>query len=113
MIISVASGKSGTGKALMATGLPLSLSDNYKTERLGCDVQEPNVNILSHSPEKRGRPSRLAYHHHLKQEGEGMEFIDGHSFGSTEHTIGTIYKKRGKCRNDKRLARGRALSCQD
>jgi MinD superfamily P-loop ATPase len=48
MIISVASGKGGTGKTLVATSLALSLSDNYKIQLLDCDVEEPNANILLH-----------------------------------------------------------------
>jgi len=48
MIISVASGKGGTGKTLVATSLALSLSDNYKLQLLDCDVEEPNANILLH-----------------------------------------------------------------
>jgi len=48
MIISVASGKGGTGKTLVATSLALSLSDNYKVQLLDCDVEEPNANILLH-----------------------------------------------------------------
>jgi len=46
MIISVASGKGGTGKTLVATSLALSLIDNYKVQLLDCDVEEPNSNIL-------------------------------------------------------------------
>jgi len=46
MIISVASGKGGTGKTLVATSLALSLSGNYKVQLLDCDVEEPNANIL-------------------------------------------------------------------
>ena len=46
MIISVASGKGGTGKTLVATSLALSLSDNHKVQLLDCDVEEPNANIL-------------------------------------------------------------------
>jgi len=48
MIISVASGKGGTGKTLVATSLALSLNDNYKVQILDCDVEEPNANILLH-----------------------------------------------------------------
>jgi len=48
MIISVASGKGGTGKTLVATSLALSLNDNYKIQILDCDVEEPNANILLH-----------------------------------------------------------------
>jgi MinD superfamily P-loop ATPase len=46
MIISVASGKGGTGKTLVATSLALSLIDKYKVQLLDCDVEEPNANIL-------------------------------------------------------------------
>ena len=46
MIISVASGKGGTGKTLVATSLALSLSANDKVQLLDCDVEEPNANIL-------------------------------------------------------------------
>jgi MinD superfamily P-loop ATPase len=46
MIISVASGKGGTGKTLVATSLALSLGDNHKVQLLDCDVEEPNANIL-------------------------------------------------------------------
>ena len=48
MIISIASGKGGTGKTLVATSLALSLSDKYKVQLLDCDVEEPNANILLH-----------------------------------------------------------------
>ena len=43
MIISVASGKGGTGKTTVATSLALSLS-NVKI--LDCDVEEPNAHIF-------------------------------------------------------------------
>lgn len=46
MIISVASGKGGTGKTLVASSLALSLSDGYKVQLLDCDVEEPNVHIF-------------------------------------------------------------------
>lgn len=46
MIISVASGKGGTGKTLVATSLALSLSANHRVQLLDCDVEEPNANIL-------------------------------------------------------------------
>ena len=46
MIISVASGKGGTGKTLVATSLALSLSGSHKVQLLDCDVEEPNANIL-------------------------------------------------------------------
>lgn len=46
MIISVASGKGGTGKTLVATSLALSLKDRYKVQLLDCDVEEPNDHIF-------------------------------------------------------------------
>ena len=46
MILSVASGKGGTGKTLVATSLALSLSDKGKVQLLDCDVEEPNAHIF-------------------------------------------------------------------
>ena len=46
MIISVASGKGGTGKTLVATSLALSLKDRDKVQLLDCDVEEPNAHVL-------------------------------------------------------------------
>jgi len=46
MIISVASGKGGTGKTLVATSLALSLKDIDKVQLLDCDVEEPNDHIF-------------------------------------------------------------------
>lgn len=46
MIITVASGKGGTGKTLVATSLALSLPEPGKVQILDCDVEEPNVHIL-------------------------------------------------------------------
>jgi MinD superfamily P-loop ATPase len=56
MIISVASGKGGTGKTLVATSLALSLIDNYKVQLLDCDVEEPNANILLRLDMKPSQP---------------------------------------------------------
>jgi len=56
MIISVASGKGGTGKTLVATSLALSLSDNHKVQIIDCDVEEPNANILLHLAMKSSQP---------------------------------------------------------
>jgi MinD superfamily P-loop ATPase len=46
MIISVASGKGGTGKTLVATSLAFSLKDRGKVRLLDCDVEEPNDHIF-------------------------------------------------------------------
>ncbi len=49
MLISVASGKGGTGKTLVATSLAISLSEKYQVQLLDCDVEEPNDHIFFHS----------------------------------------------------------------
>jgi MinD superfamily P-loop ATPase len=46
MIISIASGKGGTGKTLVSTSLALSLQDREKVQLLDCDVEEPNDHIM-------------------------------------------------------------------
>lgn len=46
MIISVASGKGGTGKTLIATSLALSLKNKYRVKLLDCDVEEPDDHIF-------------------------------------------------------------------
>ncbi len=46
MIISIASGKGGTGKTLVATSLALSLKDKSAVQLLDCDVEEPNDHIF-------------------------------------------------------------------
>jgi MinD superfamily P-loop ATPase len=43
MIISIASGKGGTGKTTIATNLALSLEE---AQLIDCDVEEPNANIF-------------------------------------------------------------------
>jgi len=45
MILSVASGKGGTGKTTVAVNMALSLRD---VQLLDCDVEEPNVHLLLH-----------------------------------------------------------------
>ncbi len=44
MIISIASGKGGTGKTTVATNLALTLGD--RVELLDCDVEEPNAHLF-------------------------------------------------------------------
>ena len=47
MIISIASGKGGTGKTTVAVNLALSLvDDNNNVQLLDCDVEEPNAHIF-------------------------------------------------------------------
>jgi len=46
MILSVASGKGGTGKTLVATSLALALKDSYKVQLVDCDVEEPDAHIF-------------------------------------------------------------------
>lgn len=45
MIISIASGKGGTGKTTVAVNMALSLKD---VQLLDCDVEEPNAHLLLH-----------------------------------------------------------------
>lgn len=44
MIISVASGKGGTGKTTVATNLAMALGSGV--ELLDCDVEEPNAHLF-------------------------------------------------------------------
>jgi MinD superfamily P-loop ATPase len=46
MIISIASGKGGTGKTLVATSLALALQEQYQVTLADCDVEEPNDHIF-------------------------------------------------------------------
>ncbi len=46
MIVSIASGKGGTGKTLVATSLALTLASKNKVQILDCDVEEPNDHIF-------------------------------------------------------------------
>lgn len=46
MIISIASGKGGTGKTTVATNLALSLGEGARL--LDCDVEEPNCHLFLH-----------------------------------------------------------------
>ncbi len=54
MRISIASGKGGTGKTLVATSLALALSDRHHVQLLDCDVEEPNDHVFLR-PEITGR----------------------------------------------------------
>ena len=46
MLISVASGKGGTGKTTVVTNLALALAGDYKVQVLDCDVEEPNLHLF-------------------------------------------------------------------
>jgi len=46
VIVSIASGKGGTGKTLVATSLALSLREKGRVQLLDCDVEEPNAHIF-------------------------------------------------------------------
>ncbi len=46
MIISIASGKGGTGKTTISTNLALALEDQEQISLLDCDVEEPNAHIF-------------------------------------------------------------------
>lgn len=46
MIISIASGKGGTGKTTIAVNLALALSSSTSVQFLDCDVEEPNAHIF-------------------------------------------------------------------
>ncbi len=46
MIVSIASGKGGTGKTTVAVNLALSLAENEEVQLIDCDVEEPNAHIF-------------------------------------------------------------------
>jgi MinD superfamily P-loop ATPase len=46
MILSVASGKGGTGKTTIAVNLALSLENGQPVQFLDCDVEEPNAHVF-------------------------------------------------------------------
>jgi MinD superfamily P-loop ATPase len=46
MIISVASGKGGTGKTTVAANLALALQADYSLQFIDCDVEEPNAHFF-------------------------------------------------------------------
>lgn len=57
MIVSVASGKGGTGKTTVAVGLALSLGD---VQFLDCDVEEPNAHLFLHPRITKSSPAFIS-----------------------------------------------------
>ena len=53
MIISVASGKGGTGKTSVAVNMALSVGN---VQLLDCDVEEPNAHLLLHPDLQKTEP---------------------------------------------------------
>ncbi|RLI41061.1 (4Fe-4S)-binding protein [Candidatus Bathyarchaeota archaeon] len=53
MIVSIASGKGGTGKTTIAVNMALSLKD---VQLLDCDVEEPNAHLLLHPKINKVKP---------------------------------------------------------
>jgi MinD superfamily P-loop ATPase len=53
MIVSIASGKGGTGKTSVAVNMALSIGN---VQLLDCDVEEPNAHLLLHPKIKREEP---------------------------------------------------------
>lgn len=60
MIVSIASGKGGTGKTLVATSLALALSSEGTVQLLDCDVEEPNAHIFFHPQVNQSQPVSIA-----------------------------------------------------
>jgi len=56
MIITVASGKGGTGKTMVATNLALSIEG---AQSIDCDVEEPNGNLFLHAEIKTRREAGI------------------------------------------------------
>jgi MinD superfamily P-loop ATPase len=56
MILSVASGKGGTGKTTVAVNLALSLKDATPVQFLDCDVEEPNAQFFLKPQIKKTQP---------------------------------------------------------
>lgn len=63
MIVSIASGKGGTGKTTVATNLALFLSDqkSQDVEFLDCDVEEPNGRIFLNPEIQKSQPVNLLF----------------------------------------------------
>jgi len=57
MIVSIASGKGGTGKTSVAVNMALSLEN---VQFLDCDVEEPNAHLLLHPKMSRDKPVNIS-----------------------------------------------------
>jgi MinD superfamily P-loop ATPase len=65
MIITVASGKGGTGKTTVAVSLALSLAESAESAGplfLDCDVEEPNAALFLHPIIQERRPLPKTHH---------------------------------------------------
>jgi len=63
LIISIASGKGGTGKTLVATSLALTLKDSQRVTLLDCDVEEPNDHIYMRPRQTGSKPVAVPVPH--------------------------------------------------
>ena len=63
LIISIASGKGGTGKTLVATSLALTLKNDNEVTLLDCDVEEPNDHIYMQPRQTGSRPVAVPVPH--------------------------------------------------
>ncbi len=59
MIVSIASGKGGTGKTSVAVNMALSIGN---VQLLDCDVEEPNAHLLLHPKISRIEPVYVPIH---------------------------------------------------
>lgn len=60
MRITIASGKGGTGKTLVAVGLALSLTDQGGVQLLDCDVEEPNDHLFLKPVFEKSEPATIS-----------------------------------------------------
>jgi len=61
MILSIASGKGGTGKTTVAANIALSVSANQKLQVLDCDVEGPNAHFFIKAEFEKEKISYLPY----------------------------------------------------